>query len=175
MTGRLCCLRPAEVSNGKGHVLSLKTDSLVQEEVMANFSELTAREELRHAIIELRSRRLDQAAKWAAEQLVGLPPTDDCQRGSCTSQAARETPVSDLYLLAMSHFDHKVRWLNSAEAPLPCFPASKLRAIRQVHSKFNCALQEYKRAAHVLQQEAGNKPFFLRMYSLYLAGEKRKE
>ena len=89
MTGRLCCLRPAEVSNGKGHVLSLKTDSLVQEEVMANFSELTAREELRHAIIELRSRRLDQAAKWAAEQLVGLPPTDDFQRGSCTSQSAR--------------------------------------------------------------------------------------
>ena len=83
---------------------------------MANVSEQKAREELRHAIVELRSRRLDQAAKWAAEQLVGLPPTDERQRSSSTSQAARETPVSDLYLLAMSHFDHKVT-LHSPLSP----------------------------------------------------------
>ena len=142
---------------------------------MANFSEQQAREELRHAIIELRSRRLDQAAKWAAEQLVGLPLTDECQRSSSAGQAARETPVSDSYLLAMSYFDHKVCQLISAEAPLPCFPASKLSATNQIHITFESALQEYKRAAHLLQQEAGSKPFFLRMYSLYLAGEKRKE
>ena len=43
------------------------------------------------------------------------------------------------------------------------------------HITLESVLQEYKRAAHVLQQEAGSKPFFLRMYSLYLAGEKRRE
>ena len=140
---------------------------------MAYVSEQKAREELRHAIIELRSRRLDQAAKWAAEQLVGLPPTDESQRSSSTSQAAWEAPVSDLYLLAMSHFDHKVSW-QLCTGPSPP-PRIKAEATNQTHLTLECDLQEYRRAAHVLQHEAGSKPFFLRMYSLYLAGEKRKE
>ena len=102
---------------------------------MANISEQKAREELRHAIIELRSRRLDQAAKWAAEQLVGLPPTDECQRSSSTSQAARKKPVSDVYLLAMSHFDHKVRGPLILQRPLsPSFPAPELSAINQIYT-----------------------------------------
>ena len=98
---------------------------------MANVSEQKAREELRHAIIERRSRRLDQAAKGAAEQLVGLPPIHECQRSSSTSQAARETPVSDVYLLAMSHFDHKVRFCRG---PSPLLPASELSTINQMHT-----------------------------------------
>jgi hypothetical protein len=36
-------------------------------------------------------------------------------------------------------------------------------------------LQEYRRVAHVLRGSSGNKANFLRCYSLYLAGEKRKE
>ena len=36
-------------------------------------------------------------------------------------------------------------------------------------------LQEYRRAAFVLQSVEGPKALFLRCYALYLAGEKRKE
>jgi len=38
---------------------------------------------------------------------------------------------------------------------------------------FDC--REYRRAAHVLQNQAGRKAVFLRCYALYMAGEKRKE
>ncbi|XP_065876562.1 anaphase-promoting complex subunit 8 isoform X2 [Euphorbia lathyris] len=40
-------------------------------------------------------------------------------------------------------------------------------------SYFDC--REYKRAAHVLRDQAGKKSVFLRCYALYRAGEKRKE
>lgn len=40
-------------------------------------------------------------------------------------------------------------------------------------SYFDC--REYRRAAHVLRDQTGKKAVFLRCYSLYLAGEKRKE
>lgn len=35
--------------------------------------------------------------------------------------------------------------------------------------------QEYRRAAHLLRDAQNTKACFLRCYSLYLAGEKRKE
>lgn len=36
-------------------------------------------------------------------------------------------------------------------------------------------MQEYRRAAHLLKDSQNSKAWFLRCYSLYLAGEKRKE
>ncbi|KAL3158903.1 anaphase-promoting complex component apc8 [Trebouxia sp. C0010 RCD-2024] len=98
------------------------------------------RSELRRAVIELRARGLSAAAKWAAEQLIGLPSTDDTDCEPSTSSSSDEEDT-DILLLAKSYFD----------------------------------LKEYRRVAHVLRTSAGNKARFLRCYSLYLAGEKRKE
>lgn len=98
------------------------------------------RHELRKAVIELRARGLNAPAKWAAEQLNGLPNESDDEPKLETTENADETE-NDTYLLAKSYFD----------------------------------LKEYRRVAHVLRGSSGNKANFLRCYSLYLAGEKRKE
>ena len=96
--------------------------------------------ELRRAVRDLQERGLTKAAKWAAEQLVGLPAssgiTDDERLGG---QA--EARTTDQYLLAKTYFD----------------------------------LREYKRAASVLAGESDPKSTFLRCYSNYLSGERRKE
>ena len=65
------------------------------------------RNELRRAVIELRARGLNAQAKWAAEQLTGLPSgeQDDNQPSTSTSSDEEE---DDTFLLAKSYFDLKV-------------------------------------------------------------------
>lgn len=65
------------------------------------------RRELRHAVIELRARGLVAAAKWAAEQLTGLPNSDEnvCEPSTSASSEEEDT---DIFLLAKSYFDLKV-------------------------------------------------------------------
>lgn len=125
--------------------------------------------QLRCAVKQLRERGLYAAAKWAAEQLSGLPedagnsgpssvlfqPEKTSSKkpsrrkesvtstgvGSNLSVEEEEEEEDDIYLLAKSYFD----------------------------------MREYRRAAHFLKGIPGKKPFFLRCYATYLAGEKRKE
>ena len=66
------------------------------------------RTELRRAVIELRARGLNAPAKWAAEQLTGLPTGDDNDSEPSTSSSSDEED-SDIFLLAKSYFDLKVR------------------------------------------------------------------
>ncbi len=65
------------------------------------------RHELRKAVIELRARGLNAPAKWAAEQLTGLPNETDDEPKLETTGNADETE-NDIYLLAKSYFDLKV-------------------------------------------------------------------
>lgn len=73
------------------------------------------RRELRQAVKDLSERGLYTSAKWAAEQLVGLPgdtgagdaKASSSSCGPSTSAAADEDD-SDEYLLARTHFDLKV-------------------------------------------------------------------
>ena len=120
------------------------------------------RTELRRAVIELRARGLNAPAKWAAEQLTGLPTSDDNHSEPSTSSSSDEED-SDIFLLAKSYFDLKVmlQHINAESA--------------QALSHTDPFLQEYRRVAHVLRSSSGNKARFLRCYALYLAGEKRKE
>lgn len=69
------------------------------------------RQQLRRAIIDCRERRLIEAAKWAAQQLAGLPrdpaarqPVSAISDPSPCSCAAEE----DAYQLALCHFDFRV-------------------------------------------------------------------
>ena len=66
------------------------------------------RHELRKAVIELRARGLNAPAKWAAEQLNGLPNESDDEPKLETTENADETE-NDTYLLAKSYFDLKVQ------------------------------------------------------------------
>ena len=118
--------------------------------------------QLRGAISELTCRGLKQSAKWAAELLVGLPRSASSSSASSSASSSSSSsssslaeagePDSDAFLLARTYFD----------------------------------LGEYQRTAWVLEQDelgvarggtglVSRRGMFLRMYSLFLAGEKRKE
>ena len=78
------------------------------------------RHELRKAVIELRARGLNAPAKWAAEQLTGLPNEGDDEPKLETTGNADETE-NDTYLLAKSYFDLKVqRQLQTASVLYRC-------------------------------------------------------
>lgn len=64
------------------------------------------RAELRKAVIELRARGLNAPAKWAAEQLTGLPIDEGDEPKPSTSESTDEDE-DDTYLLAKSFFDLK--------------------------------------------------------------------
>ena len=65
------------------------------------------RVELRQAVIELSARGLYASSKWAAEQLNGLPDSNDDDSQPSTSGSSLEHE-DNVYLLAKSFFDLKV-------------------------------------------------------------------
>lgn len=153
--------------------------------------------ELREAIRQLRDRGLYIAAKWAAEQLVGLeeeersttpsPAFIRTDRGSSSSSARRERrPRAGSHellrggggggssystpLVGRSHAS-----AMTAEYETPVFQETEIEQDRYMLAKAYFDTREYRRAAFMLRETPGKKAFFLRCYSLYLAGEKRKE
>ena len=74
------------------------------------------RSQLRAAIHDLRERGLGPAARWAAEQLAGLPAAASEGHDVRTGTAPAAQPADDdSYLLARSLFEMKA----SAQASLP--------------------------------------------------------
>ncbi|GFP98469.1 anaphase-promoting complex subunit 8 [Phtheirospermum japonicum] len=141
----------------------------------------TCRTELRSAVRHLSDRGLSTAAKWAAEQLMGIeqdpskhpPSLTRFQRGSssirrrfrtATAADASATPsggvsyINTPSLMGVEEYDYDL--MDSDFYLL-------------AKSYFDC--KEYRRAAHVLRDQTSKKAVFLRCYALYLAGEKRKE
>lgn len=101
-------------------------------------SSLVVRRELLESVQDLTERGLYYAAKWSAEQALGLGPSSEDEVVT-TNVAHNEDYVK--YHLAKSHFD----------------------------------LKEYYRVADLLRDSTNHKGLFLCAYSLFLAGEKRKE
>ncbi|GAQ83915.1 Anaphase-promoting complex [Klebsormidium nitens] len=128
--------------------------------------EMQKRAELRRAIGELSERGLVQAAKWAAEQLVGLSDAD----GPSTSGGVSATP---------SVTTRKSR----KKEPSALKGCLSLEESEQTKSEEDVLLlgkvlfdsKEYRRAAHALRECTSKRGTFLRCYATYLAGEKRKE
>ena len=159
------------------------------------------REELRAGVRDCRNRGLYQAAKWASEQLAGkhqgsctycgdrsrswlvigrsfagLPASEDAERQSALrSQGTALSEDSDSLLLARTLFDAKV--LGGAAYDCMRTVASRVVAAEKflILILLNLYAQEYRRAASALKNVGGNASLFLRLYSLYLAGERRKE
>lgn len=117
------------------------------------------RSELLRAARELSSRGLYAASKWAVEQVMGMPEEDgghdgeECEPSGIIDEeeAAKEKKEEARLLLAKNHFD----------------------------------LKDYGKAARMLEprsylddtdaSELSLRALFFSCYSLYLAGEKRKE
>jgi anaphase-promoting complex subunit 8 len=108
------------------------------------------RDQLLQAIYDCRERGLFTSAKWAAQQLNGLPSQ---------SQFAATTTTT-----------------TTIPTPLPVDTAA---ASPSEHDSYQLArsmfdLKEYKSAAHILQGALSPRSIFLRLYSIYLAGERSK-
>ncbi|KAL4178637.1 hypothetical protein AMTRI_Chr13g116080 [Amborella trichopoda] len=130
------------------------------------------RMELRAAIHQLGERCLYSAAKWAAEQLVGIEhditkstPSQHrfCRESSSIKMRLRRNEVSATPPAGVSYVGTPI--LEEDDIENDFFLLAK--------SYFDS--REYRRAAHVLRGHKGKKAIFLRGYALYLAGEKRKE
>ncbi|XP_026436292.1 anaphase-promoting complex subunit 8-like [Papaver somniferum] len=140
-------------------------------------SKETYRNELRTAIRQLSDRCLYTASKWAAEQLVGIeqdpakftPSHTRFQRGSSSIRrrfgggGTNEPPLTPL--AGVSYISTPIHEEDDNNVDNDFYLLAK--------SYFDC--KEYRRAAHVLRDQTGKKAVFLRSYSIYLAGEKRKE
>ncbi|CAI0549577.1 unnamed protein product, partial [Linum tenue] len=140
-------------------------------------SKENCRNELRTAIRQLSDRCLHPAAKWAAEQLVGIeqdpakftPANTRFQRGSSsirrrfrTNEIASATPLTPL--AGVSYVSTPVMEEDEAVD-------NDFYLLGKTY--FDC--REYRRAAHALRDQTAKKSVFLRNYALFLAGEKRKE
>ncbi|KAL8140764.1 hypothetical protein V2J09_006785 [Rumex salicifolius] len=130
--------------------------------------------ELRAAIRQLSDRCLYSAAKWAAEQLVGIEQDPAKSTPSCTrfqrgsSSIRRRFRTNDVMLTPSPGLSY-----GSPQVPEDDDDAIESDFYLLAKSYFDC--KEYKRAAHVLREQASPKSIFLRFYALFLAGEKRKD
>jgi anaphase-promoting complex subunit 8 len=160
-------------------------------------------QELRQAVQDCRARALHASAKWAAAALCGLPEEEVMGSPQAPPPAAAAASSSPAYELARSFFDLKVsailpgassrsscmwqciRWspVQPALRPAvhqPCrcpFPPLHRAPCRLIACprRLPVAAQEYRSAAHALQDSHDQLSVFLRGYATYLAGEKRKE
>jgi anaphase-promoting complex subunit 8 len=144
--------------------------------------------ELLDAIYELRERGLHTAVTWATEQLVGLwMPVQAPDQLPAPSGALQHAETNPRYHLARSYFDLKVgRARLPADGACSDLDFDRMPAAADPPGQARCQtgrpptladlpLQEYRRAAHALQDVPGVKALFLRCYSLYLAGERARE
>ncbi|KAK1373289.1 Anaphase-promoting complex subunit 8 [Heracleum sosnowskyi] len=130
--------------------------------------------ELRSAIRDLNERCLYSASKWAAEQLMGILIDEE-----------KNIPVRNKYLKVNSSTRRRSRTdESSSTVGAGAYVSTPVRRDEYndgmdndfyvlAKSYFDC--KEYRRAAHVLRDQTGKKAIFLRGYSLFLAGQKRKE
>ncbi|XP_021733705.1 anaphase-promoting complex subunit 8-like [Chenopodium quinoa] len=132
------------------------------------------RNELRIAIRQLTNRGLYSPSRWAAEQLLGIE-----------QDPAKFTPSHTRFQRGSSSIRRRFKTHDPTSTPSPSvsfvstpMPEEDDDVVDSdfyllAKSYFDC--KEFRRAAHVLRDQAGRKAVFLRCYALYLAGEKRKE
>eukprot|EP01018_Ginkgo_biloba_P038683 Gb_03388 [translate_table: standard] len=140
--------------------------------------------ELRVAVRQLRERGLYAAAKWAAEQLVGLevneaetgfspsPAYLRYQReGSSIRRERIRRRTNDSASTPAAGYSH----VTTPTFPTPAMHEEEFEDDRYMLGKAFFDTREYRRAAFALRDAIGKKSLFLRCYALFMAGEKRKE
>ncbi|KAK1305406.1 Anaphase-promoting complex subunit 8 [Acorus calamus] len=156
-------------------------------------SKETCRSELRTAIRQLGDRCLYSASKWAAEQLMGMDPETTTAAAATASSSKHHNPQSSsstrlLHRESSSFLRRRLRsavdpscsatpvgGVSYVVTPVPADDGDETDPDCYLLAKAYFDCREYRRAAHALRDQTGQKAVFLRGYSLYLAGEKRKE
>nr|CAB3450569.1 unnamed protein product [Digitaria exilis] len=147
----------------------------------------TYRTELRAAARQLGERCLYSAAKWAAELLVGVdldtsPAPSSAMDSPSSSSAVSAGRLLHLHRSGGSSFRHRFRpgGASSSEAgtplggvsyvstPIPDDDSFDSGGDKYLLAKTYFDCREYRRAAHVLQNQVGRKAVFLRCYALYM-------
>lgn len=144
-------------------------------ELEVNWDPLIIRSQLRMAVAVLSHRGLKLAAKWASEQLMGLVNTinDGCiVSGKDSPSWAHGTSSGIGDMNSNSKWIHELGNLQD----------------RDLYAKSLLELGEYLHAAAILSEtnddvtkmspplpDLSNFGIYLRAYSLYMAGEKRRE
>ncbi|CAN6268381.1 unnamed protein product [Urochloa humidicola] len=151
----------------------------------------TYRAELRSAARQLGERCLYSAAKWAAELLAGVEPDaapSAAIDSPSSSSAASAGRLLHLHRSGGSSLRHRLRHgvgpgseagtplggVSYVSTPTPDDDVFDSGGDKYLLAKTYFDCREYRRAAHVLQNQVGRKAVFLRCYALYMAGEKRK-
>ena len=128
------------------------------------------RAELRRAVKDLQDRGITKAAKWIAEQLVGLKNLKNVA-AAVAAEAASQSPP---FLSTTSSSKRKTTRERSDEDD-EVIEVEDFSSDSYLLAKSYFDLREYTRAASVLAEESDSKSRFLRLYATYLAGERRKE
>lgn len=108
----------------------------------------TVRSELRQAVAALSHRCLKLAAKWASEQLIGLPPSSQNETLP-TQESATDLELYAKSLMELGEYGHCAAVLSKSNQDVTI-----MMPPLEVLSSFG---------------------IFLRAYAMYLAGERRKE
>ncbi|KAF9979048.1 Anaphase-promoting complex subunit 23 [Actinomortierella ambigua] len=124
-----------------------------------------ARGALREAIQACNERGLYFAAKWAAEALNGLPRIDQLE--TRTTRSAIAASIGQTYVSKWTEELSMGTPLDSIELVL------EMDTYLMAKTLFD--LKEYDRVASTLTGCKSHKSIFLRLYSKYLAGERRRE
>ncbi|KAL1934859.1 hypothetical protein VTP01DRAFT_7041 [Rhizomucor pusillus] len=114
------------------------------------------KKELEQAVLICSDRCLYQSTKWAAEILDGIHPD------------------------ALDHEEHFTHIAENMQNMLPLYestlpPQSEVEYNKYQYAKALFQMRQYDNAAFILSKFDTPKSRFLRLYSKYLAGEKRKE
>ncbi|KAG0245784.1 anaphase promoting complex subunit 8 [Mortierella sp. GBAus27b] len=120
-----------------------------------------ARGELREAIQACNERGLYFGARWAAEALNGLPPP--------ANNVSQEAGLMERRYIS------QYRESLSLNADVISNDTNLVEHDAYLMAKSFFDLKEYDRCASILEGYTSNKSRFLRLYSKYLVGEKRRE
>ncbi|KAG0018799.1 anaphase-promoting complex component apc8 [Entomortierella chlamydospora] len=131
-----------------------------------------ARSELREGVQACNERGLYFAARWAAEALNGLPTLDTTTASTGSrSHPSLQPPAATATPIYASNYTDELS-LNSNMLSSGADP-SEFDTYLMAKTFFD--LKEFDRCASILEGCTGHKSRFLRLYSKYLVGEKRRE
>ncbi|KAG0375113.1 Anaphase-promoting complex subunit 23 [Mortierella sp. AD032] len=135
-----------------------------------------ARGVLREAIQACNERGLYFAARWAAEALNGLPAIDSDESKDSGMPTTRSAAAAITATTTSQHYNS----MYSEELGLDAttgLPAEMYTAQYDTYlmAKTFFDVKEYDRCSSILERCESNKSRFLRLYSKYLVGEKRRE
>ncbi|KAF9126726.1 Anaphase-promoting complex subunit 23 [Mortierella sp. 14UC] len=134
-----------------------------------------ARGVLREAIQACNERGLYFAARWAAEALNGLPAINSEEFKDTQMPTTRSTAAAAATTPSQSYVSMYAEELGLD--PTTGLPAGMFTAEYDTYlmAKTFFDLKEYDRCSSILERCESNKSRFLRLYSKYLVGEKRRE